>query len=164
MLRLLALLLTLPLPCCCVHTQLGIEEQIRLCPAVPDLQPFFQQIPPLGRRLRVAAPCIGVHTGGHAFDVMKVPEDTINAYDLEAGYYAALHQQLKASGMEHIVLNLGTDAGDLMNVAFKSLQTPVDVLIAGPPCPPFSGQGSRRGLKDPRAKVKLPISSSSYNF
>ena len=157
---LILLLLLFGVPCWCVRTEMSIEEQISRCPPRPDLQGLFRPIPPLGRRLRVACPCIGVHTGGHAFDAMNVPEDTINAYDIEPAYYEALLHQLKASGMERIVLNLGKVAGNLMNVKLNNLETPVDILIAGPPCPPFSGQGSRQGLKDLRAQA---IKFHNYN-
>ena len=42
-----------------------------------------------------------------------------------------------------------------MRLDFSRLPA-VDVLIAGPPCPPWSVGGQRKGEKDPRAEVFWP--------
>eukprot|EP00435_Cladocopium_sp_Y103_P011248 s3540_g2.t3 len=47
---------------------------------------------------------------------------------------------------------LGPTQGDLLRLDLSKLPA-VDVLIAGPPCPPWSSAGSRKGTKDPRAEV-----------
>jgi site-specific DNA-cytosine methylase len=60
-------------------------------------------------------------------------------------------------GMTLINLHLGETLGDLLRFPIKKLQTPVDFLIAGPPCPPWSGQGCKKSLKDARADVFLRI-------
>ena len=44
-----------------------------------------------------------------------------------------------------------------MRVPLEKLQTPVDLLIAGPPCPPWAGQGNKRSIADPRAKVFMNV-------
>ena len=57
---------------------------------------------------------MGVHACGHALNLMGVPSDSINVYDLDDGYMAALYNHLKESGMEVIKLNLGKSLGDLL--------------------------------------------------
>jgi len=52
-----------------------------------------------------------------------------------------------------IHLHLGKLQGDLMRVGLKQLETPVDILVAGPPCPPWSSIGSRKCNNDIRAQV-----------
>ena len=34
-----------------------------------------------------------------------------------------------------------------------SLEIPCDFLVTGPPCPPWSGQGIKKGFKDARSRV-----------
>jgi len=113
----------------------------------------------LGRRLQVAAPCTGIHGCGAAFDVMKVEADTHYIYDLEKGYKAFLQHHLQQAGMKahQIQLNLGKICGDLLSMPLSKLKPPIDIICAGPPCPPWSGQGLKNSTKDPRAKVFLKI-------
>ena len=74
-------------------------------------------------------------------------------------YRSYLRQHCLDMGMQlvDIALHLGKAAGDLMSVPFNQLQRPVDLLVAGPPCPPWSGQGSHKSVDDDRAKVFLRI-------
>ena len=141
------------------HAFATLEEEVALCPCAPDFTPFFQKIPNLGRRLRVASPCVGVHSCGHAMKTMGVLADSINVYDLDQGYSKAILQGLLDAGMEmmDIQLNLGKKIGDVTKKSVLALQKPVDLLIAGPPCPPWAGQGNKQGLRDIRAKVFLKI-------
>eukprot|EP00973_Karenia_brevis_P082759 11471178-Karenia_brevis.AAC.1 len=134
---------------------MDVETQLRLSPPVPDFTQFFKPLKQFNRRLRVACPCCGIHAAGHALSTMGVPTDSVNMYDLQADYQHALFQQLLGDGMqpESILLNLGARAGNLLGVDLAKLQVPVDVLIAGPPCPPWSGQGNRKGFNDRRAHV-----------
>ena len=138
-----------------------LQDMIDKTPPVPDLSTFFEAIPPLGRTLRCACPCIGINGCGQALRCMAVPTETINAYDLESGYRQCLVQQLTDMGMElaHIDmhLKLGKTAGDILRVGLESLTLPVDMLICGPPCPPWAGQGKHLNLKDKKAKVFMRI-------
>jgi site-specific DNA-cytosine methylase len=81
-----------------------------------------------------------------------------NIWDLESRYREALNWHLQECGMElhEIVLNLGKSTGDLLSAALEHLQ-PADFLIAGCPCPPWAGNGMRRSVKDPRAKVLIAV-------
>ena len=68
---------------------------------------------------------------------------------------ACLKNHLQHCGMhsQDILLHLGKLSGDLLQVALEKLETPVDLLVAGPPCPPWSTLGSRECNKDVRAQV-----------
>lgn len=132
-------------------------EDVAACPALPDYTQFFSEVPPLGRRLRIACPCIGIDGCGHALEVMKVPTDVLNAYDLQDMYVGALSRHLAEMGMETIRLNLGPESGDILKVPLENLAKPIDYLVSGPPCPPWAGQGKHRGCKDSRAHVFLRV-------
>ena len=91
----------------------------------------------------MAAPCTGINGCGAALDVMKVDADTHYIYDLEIGYKAFLQHHLQQAGMKahQIHLNLGKINGDLPKMPLYKLKPPIDIICAGPPCPPWSGQG-----------------------
>ena len=59
--------------------------------------------------------------------------------------------------MANLHLHLGKVLGDLMAFPVQALQMPVDILMAGPPCPPWAGQGNRKGPQDLRAHVFFQI-------
>ncbi len=146
----------------CFFASLGLclaslREDVANCPPVPDFTPYFDQLPSLGRRLRVACPCIGIDGCGHALQSMSVPADMVNCYDLQDGYRKALMQHLQEMGMETIELHLGENIGNLLNVRLQDLRKPIDMLISGPPCPPWAGQGKHQGCKDARAKVFMRV-------
>ena len=90
-------------------------------------------------------------------NLMGVPSDSINVYDLDDGYMAALYNHLEESGMEVIKLNLGKSLGDLLSKGLLELESPCDILVAGPPCPPWAGQGNHNGMNDIRAAVFIQV-------
>ena len=49
---------------------------------------FVKPCGPLGRRLRLAAPCVGIDGAGETLFMGSVEFDTFNVYDLEQGYAA----------------------------------------------------------------------------
>ena len=49
------------------------------------------------------------------------------------------------------------DLGDILKVPLSALELPVDLLVAGPPCPPWAGQGNHQAMNDPRAKVFVQV-------
>ena len=136
---------------------LSLADEVAQCPPLPRWQDYFPPMPSLGRRIKVACPCIGIDGCGHSLQAMSVPADMDNVYDLQDSYREALTQHLTEMGMDVIQLNLGKHAGNLMNCCLEKLQKPVDLLIAGPPCPPWAGQGNKKGTKDPRAKVFMRV-------
>jgi len=96
---------------------------------------------------------------------MEVPADTTNAFDLDADYTSVLlHHLTHEAGMEHVVLHLGEADGDLLKAPLESLDKRADFLVAGPPCPPWSGCGSHTGLKDARAQVFLRVLEWVFYF
>jgi len=88
---------------------------------------------------------------------MGVDAEYCNIYDLENHYEEHLTALLGSLGQELVNLNLGADCGDLLRASLSSLSLPVDFLISGPPCPPWSAQGVKAGTKDPRARVFFRI-------
>ena len=61
-----------------------------------------------------------------------------NVYDLDNRYEKHLKAHFKnpADG-----LFLGRTKGDLTKVPLEELRLPVDLLVSGPPCPPWAGNG-----------------------
>ena len=134
-----------------------LQEDIEWCPGLPDFRSYFGEIPNLGRRLRVACPCLGIDGAGHALQMLGVPSDMLNCHDLVQDYRPALEQHLRDMGMEHIELNLGSTHGNILNVGLSALRKPIDFLIAGPPCPPWAGNGLHNGVKDVRSRVFVTV-------
>lgn len=134
-----------------------VDSDIEHTPRLPPWTSYFDTMPTLCRKLRVASPCIGIHGSGFAFQEMSVASEYCNVFDLECGYASHLQKFLEATGAELTKLNLGTKAGNLLSAPFTALQLPVDVIIAGPPCPPWSAQGKRAGTKDDRANAFIRV-------
>ena len=137
-----------------------MQRAIDLTPPPWDLKRFLQSLPPLGRPLRCAAPCIGIDGCGAAMQIMGLaPCEMVNVYDLEEGYRQTLFNHLLELGMKsvNIRLNLGEQAGDLLRANLADLELPVDMLVCGPPCPPWAGQGNHHSCRDERAKVFMAI-------
>ena len=120
---------------------------------------YFEALPSLGRRLRVATPCMGIDGAGHALKLLKCPADIINCYDLEDSYRSCLTKHLHSMGMQVVELHVGKIDGNLLSVPLTSLSRPVDFLISGPPCPPWAGQGKHKGRADPKADVFMAVVS-----
>ncbi|CAK0795910.1 unnamed protein product [Prorocentrum cordatum] len=112
-------------------------------------------VPPLGRPLVVAVPCCGIDGCGFALKDMEVPHSAAHVFDLEQGYADLLQHHLG----EFVVggLRVGKEKGDVLRPSLASFKGPCDGLVSGPPCPPWSAQGSRGGAADPRADVFLRV-------
>ena len=83
-----------------------------------------------------------------------------NLYDLEARYKEHLQSMIG----EGSPLHLGKEAGDIVAVPSSEWERPVHVVISGPPCPPWAGNGNRRGVDDARAQVFLQIARAVAAF
>ncbi len=136
-----------------------LQDMVSKTPSPPDFSTYFQALPELGRKVVVAAPCIGIHASGHAFSEMSVPSTYNNIFDLDERYHMCLKKHMLEIGMQvhEIELNLGKTVGDLLRCPLKKLSVPVDFLIAGPPCPPWAGNGTKKGLRDARARVFVQV-------
>ena len=75
--------------------------------------------------------------------------EIIHAYDVDTELIPAL---VARYGPEVVgKFDIGPN-GNLLQLDIGKMED-VDMIIAGPPCPPFSAIGSRRGAEDERAQV-----------
>ncbi len=133
----------------------AIQAQINSTPPTPDWKQFFKALPELPRRLRIGTPCVGIGGSSHAMHIMGPGADSVLVYDLDARYAYYLNKHLEGVGMRRgdIRIMLGRVMGDLLRLPPAHLSERVDILCAGPPCPPWAAQGSHSGLEDQRASV-----------
>ena len=112
------------------------------------------KLPKLSRPLRVAMPCVGIDGCGAALEALGTEYTPCNVYDLDQRYsdYLTGHFKNPADG-----LFLGPVAGDVTQVALTDLKMPVDLLCSGPPCPPWAGNGNKKGREDKRADVFVAV-------
>jgi site-specific DNA-cytosine methylase len=84
---------------------------------------------------------------------LGVPVELLGGWDTEEGYTRSLRpvlERLHPGTGER--LHLGPSAGDILACRLEDLPD-VDAVVSGPPCPPWSSLGIRRGSGDPRAAV-----------
>lgn len=125
-------------------------------PAVPepnDWATFFPRLPRLARPIHVAMPCCGIDGAGWALKSLGANYSSNNMYDLERRYDKYLKTHFENGRPPH----LGPDDGDLLKVELSAWERPVHLLVAGPPCPPWAGNGNHKGAGDQRAAVFLNI-------
>ena len=141
----------------CAHVQIheasadyrqALEEEARLCPKPPPLSSFLKEALAFKRPLRVAFPCCGLDSG-EALHAMGVSFEA-EAWDLEHGYKDALASLHGAHGALSSRVHAGKIEGDICRVPPESL-APFDLLLGGPPCQPFSGEGLKGGVADDRS-------------
>ena len=107
----------------------------------------------LTQECHVALPCCGIDGAGFALKAMRATDVSNNVYDLESRY----REHLQSMIGEGSPLHLGKKAGDIVPVPLSEWERPVHVVVSGPPCPPWAGNGNRGGADDPRAQVFLAI-------
>ena len=116
-----------------------------------DWAALFPKPPSLPRPLRIALPCCGIDGCGTALRALGVDFHACNVFDIEGRYadFLKSHFDPPADGF-----HIGAD-GDVttFSVGDLSVHGPVDLLISGPPCPPWSSCGKRGGTDDTRAEV-----------
>lgn len=120
----------------------------------PNPNDWKNHVPNLGsfpRDLRVSLPCVGIDGAGFALKALSVPFRAVGVWDLEKRYKEHLETHLPGGN-----IYLGK-AGDVCNVDLTNIKRPVDMLVSGPPCPPWAGNGSHQGQWDPRADVFLHV-------
>lgn len=117
------------------------DEDLQGVPPPPDWRlSLAESLPMLQRPLNVSCPCIGLGNAGRALKMLGVKYRLVNSCDLLPQLREPL-MQLEGS-LDGI--SLGNMEGDIHNFEIGSLDIPTDMLIAGPPCPPFAANGKRR--------------------
>ncbi len=104
-----------------------------------------RRFPQQGHSVSLLLPCAGFDAAGMALEALKVQFSVAGAWDVEPGPGAMLRSRYEAG-----VVHTGPDNGDITTVHRRSIPD-ADGLVSGPPCPPWSPMGSRRGREDPRA-------------
>eukprot|EP00435_Cladocopium_sp_Y103_P025252 s3895_g6.t1 len=107
----------------------------------------------LARPVHVALPCVGIDGSGWALKKLGANFHCNNVYDLERRYDKYLETYMENAEPPH----LGPKKGDVLNVELSQWERPVHLLLAGPPCPPWAGNGNHKGAEDDRAEVFLRI-------
>ena len=107
--------------------------------------------------LRVLLPCAGWDAPSQALQHMKIPHVVAGAWEVDENCTPVLK---KAHGIKpHEKLpsqfHIGR-AGDVTKVGVRSLPD-ADLLVSGPPCPPFSAIGKGGLFSDPRSKVLMAV-------
>ena len=120
---------------------------------MPSWRDYVQDLPKLRRPLRVVLPCVGIDGCTHALQEMGIDVEATNVYDLIDGYDELLRHHYEACSKVVPQLHLGPELGDITKVALTDLIVPADGICAGPPCPPWAGNGLRGSDEDPRARV-----------
>ena len=126
--------------------------------AVPEPNDWAQHLPKLPRLagpMHVALPCCGIDGSGWALKAMKANFCCNNVYDLEARYTQYLEKYMTEGSAAQ--LHLGPSEGNVLQTDISTWERPTHVLLAGPPCPPWAGNGCHRGERDERATVFLHI-------
>ena len=113
---------------------------------------LIQAMPVVGRRMRLALPCVGLDALGHGLLEMNWDGFEVTyAYDIDPSLAAAL---MHMHGEQAAGFHIGHRAGDLLKCNVQEWDR-VDWVVAGPPCPPFSSIGNHTiaSQDDPREKL-----------
>ena len=110
-------------------------------------------LPPLRRKLKMALPCVGL-------DALGVGLRALDWHDFEITYACDVDSKLLPGllathgpiGLGSPGVGIGTRSGNLLLMDVRSWER-VDIVVSGPPCPPWSSIGSRQCASDPRAQV-----------
>ena len=116
-------------------------------PEPPDLSSQFA-VPNLQGTFDIGGPCIGIGGWTAVWKAVGMERRYTWQYDLDERYRDCLRRQLGAD----CFISLGEKDGDILKVNMNELAG-VDIIATGPPCPPWAGNGNRKGCKDPRADV-----------
>ena len=111
---------------------------------------LIPEFPTLRRKLRVALPCVGLD--GISAGLQEVRwdgVDVIHAFDVDQDLIPALQALHGRQAVER--WNIGPD-GNMLLVDVTRWED-VDLIVSGPPCPPWSSIGQRRAEEDERAQI-----------
>lgn len=99
--------------------------------------------------LRIVHPCAGWDSPPHALHALRIPHTIVGLWEISP--QAAKVLTRTHAGLDKSAMHLRQD-GDVLAVKMSDLPL-ADLLICGPPCPPWSSIGRRRSWRDPRAQV-----------
>jgi site-specific DNA-cytosine methylase len=125
------------------------EASIQHIPEPPDLEQFLRRVKFPKEKLRVSYPCAGIAGTAPIWRAAKMETHAVNVCDLEEGYEKLLKSILNASDEE---THVGSIPGDVLKIPLNDI-TPSHILVVGPPCPPWAGQGNANSVDDARAMV-----------
>ena len=102
-------------------------------------------------RISILELCAGTGAASLAAQLLLGPDKVhlAGAWDLDPalkGIYDVIHGAAAAPN-----IHLGQPAGDILATSIHTFPN-ANVLVAGPPCPPFSSCGKRLAMDDPRAR------------
>ena len=121
---------------------------------VQEAMPEFA-LPEFQRPVRIMTPCAGTEAPCRALDEMGIEHVSAGAYDKdEKNTQDILEHYHGAEGAK--TLHVGKDVGNVDKVSVASLQD-ADLLVAGPPCPPWSSIGQGHSFDDTRANTFLAV-------
>ena len=121
-------------------------------PKMPSWHEFLKPSR-LARPLRMCFPCVGINNGGRFLHEAGCEYTITDAHDIIGSLRRAL---LELDPATENNMHLGS-TGDVTQVQLKDLKRPVDVLMAGSPCPSFSNQGRKKPKEDPRTLVTVAV-------
>ena len=100
------------------------------------------------RPIRIALPCAGMMGSNASFAHTGCPHTAVNVYDNEGGYKKVTEYILFGKGIG----NIGENEGDIVKTSLTTLAH-ADLVVGGPPCPSWAGNGSKASSKDVRSAV-----------
>ena len=102
--------------------------------------------------VRLILPCAGWDAPCQALQILGVEHRVVGAWDADAvcgDVWKAVHH-VKPTKPLPPHFHAGRREGDIQQVALRALPD-ADMLVSGPPCPPFSAQGNKRNFAKQRS-------------
>jgi len=119
----------------------------------PVLNKCRQLAPDLhGKTIKVLLPCGGIDAPGWAARALGLNFDVVGYYDTDPQYAAYMANV----GVDPSRVHVGKERGDFARLALSHVPQ-CNLLVAGPPCPPFSRSGKHQGFEDDRSHVFFHI-------
>eukprot|EP00959_Pyramimonas_sp_CCMP1952_P458121 9476096-Pyramimonas_sp.AAC.1 len=129
-----------------------VQEDARLWfPALPLLEKLVKKVEVPERAIRVSFPCCGIMGTRPVFEAAGLKVESTNVYEIEASY-EGLIKSLTAYEENSTMPRIGLASGDLMKTKLEDVYQS-EVIIGGPPCPPWAGNGKHGSSTDSRANI-----------
>lgn len=129
------------------------EDELALIRKPRSLGEYFPQNllagPP---ELVVNAACCGIVGGRPVMELMQTQTCYSHLSDLESEYKPFIAKAINLAEDSPLLHTFGNAAGDCLTFDLCKLLS-CDVVMAGPPCPPWAGNGCKQGVSDARADV-----------